>query len=96
MNKPNNSAAQKNPFSSKEIAVLKCLKERTADTEETVTISEISMWSGIRDTDEVVRSLYTLEGKSLVRPEPMGDFTSNCWKITPVGVKALGVFRDVA
>ena len=52
-------------------------------------ISQISIETGIRNNDEVLRALYTLEGKSLVSPEPKGSFTSNIWKITDIGLKAV-------
>lgn len=56
---------------------------------QTTEVSEISSNTGIRDNDEVLRALYTLEGKNLVSPEPAGDFTSNQWQITATGLKAL-------
>jgi DNA-binding MarR family transcriptional regulator len=87
------SDGRKNVISSKELAVLKCLKERAEESKDRTlaNISEISTKCGIRDSDEVVRALYTLEGKSLVQPEPIGDFTSTFWKITPIGQRALEV-----
>ena len=38
-----------------------------------------------KDGDEVLRSLYVLEGQKLVAPYPAGDFTSNNWCLTDVG-----------
>ena len=58
-------------------------------------VSELSQDTGIRDNDEILRALYTLEGKRMVSPEPDGDFTSNQWQITDTGRKALQfVCRD--
>ena len=87
------SDSRKNVISPKELAVLRCLRERATESKERdlTNVSEIASRSGIRDSDEVVRALYTLEGKSLVQPDPVGDFTSNFWKITPIGQKALEV-----
>ena len=56
-------------------------------------ITEISCMTGIRDSDEILRALYTLEGKNLVSPEPKGDFTSNQWIITETGVRAVGMLE---
>jgi hypothetical protein len=91
----------KNAISDSEFMVLNCLGQRADDvkievaSEEasssvpTTEVAEISTNTGIRDNDEVLRALYTLEGKNLVSPEPAGDFTSNQWQITPTGLKAL-------
>lgn len=77
-------------FSQIEYSVLKCLStKRRAPSSNATEISEISCTTGIRDSEEVLRALYTLEGKSLVEPEPRGDFTSNIWQITDFGVRAL-------
>ena len=76
--------------------VLQCLNfrlEETKDEEITTEIGEISNKTGINDKDEVLRALYSLEGRSLVSPFPSGDFTSNRWKITSVGVKALTILN---
>lgn len=54
-------------------------------------ISEIALKTGISDSDEVLRALYVLEGRSLVEPHPHGDFTSDRWRITAVGIKALSM-----
>ena len=87
---------KKQLFSTKEITILRFLSEKLAPVKEReglplTEISEISVETGIRDKDEVLRALYTLEGKSLVEPHPMGDFTSNQWKITDIGVRALSI-----
>lgn len=57
-------------------------------------VSEIALNTGIRDSDDVLRALYTLEGKQLVQPEPVGDFTSTKWQITTHGLKALQIFAN--
>ena len=75
----------RNSISSNELAVLGCLGVVNTSAE----INEIVSNTGIRDSDEVLRALYTLEGKSLVCPFPEGDFTSNQWQITIFGLKAL-------
>ena len=74
----------KNSISRIELDVLSSLNNNIA-----IEINEIVSTSGMRDSDEVLRALYTLEGKSLVSPFPEGDLTSNQWKITNNGVKAL-------
>ena len=79
-------------FSQVEYSVLKYLSNRRhGNVEGPIEIGEISSTTGIRDSEEVLRALYTLEGKSLVEPEPRGDFTSNIWQITDIGVRALGL-----
>ncbi len=80
-------------ISSSELTVLKYLGEGTPSAAElqTTEIAQISVSTGLRDSDEVLRALYTLEGKNLVAPEPLGDFTSNRWQITDVGRKALQI-----
>ena len=60
----------------------------------TMDVSELATVTGVRDNDEVLRALYTLEGKSLARPHPEGDFTSTSWKITQTGIKALGLMKQ--
>jgi hypothetical protein len=81
-------------ISPSELVILKYLGHSVTITRErrTTEITEISTTTGIRDNDEVLRALYTLEGKNLVEPEPRGDFTSNRWQITDVGLRALQVF----
>lgn len=95
----------RNQFSNLEIDVLKQLKARkfvvskSASTGDSVSpreipgkdISDLAQCTGSRDNEEVVRALYTLEGKSLVKPFPEGDFTSHIWEITDDGVKVLGI-----
>ena len=53
-----------------------------------IKANNMNLETGIKDNDEVLRALYTLEGRSLVSPEPPGSFTSNVWKITEIGIKA--------
>ena len=60
----------------------------------TIEVSQISSTIGIKDKDEIVRALYTLEGKSLAQPYPQGDFTSNQWHITEVGVQAIQLLKE--
>lgn len=78
-------------ISGRELSILKYIADRSeADVDRlTVEVSEIVCGCDIRDSDEVWRALYTLEGKCLVEPEPRGDFTSHQWKITDIGKKAL-------
>lgn len=99
------TANNKSPISELEYVVLSFLKSRTENPEEEsmTEVAEIASLTGIRDRDEVLRALYTLEGKSLVRPEPAGDFTSSHWLVTETGLKAqsivaaqLGAVEDVA
>lgn len=81
---------KENLFSRVEVVVLQTLAKSSSFCETSSTdVSEISVSTGIRDNDEVLRALYTLEGKNLVCPEPAGDFTSHLWKITATGEKAL-------
>ena len=91
-------APEKTKISNLEYSVLKCLKgRRSASRQAAATeIAEISFTTGIKDNDEVLRALYTLEGKNLVEPEPQGDFTSNVWQITDIGVHALDLFEAEA
>ena len=84
----------RNAISDCELMVLNCLGEKKSceqDEQQTsiAEVVEISNTTGIKDNDEVLRALYTLEGKNLVSPEPAGDFTSSQWQITEVGLKAL-------
>lgn len=76
-----------------ELEVLKHLsaKIRTEHLHSTSEISEIATELGVESSEEVQRALYILEGKSLVQPEPKGDFTSNHWKITDVGLRAMSI-----
>lgn len=77
-----------------EHTVLQCLNLRIEESEAeeaTAEVTEIAVHTGIKDKDEVLRALYSLEGRSLVSPHPMGDFTSNKWTITDVGTKALNI-----
>lgn len=87
-------------FSEMELSVLNYMSNnrpvaaKGADTADcSLMVNEISQNTGIRDNDEVLRALYTLEGKQLVQPDPAWDFTSNRWKITDVGVKAVEVLK---
>ena len=82
-------------FSKLELVILDFLVSRHSSNPAKVTaeITEIASGIGVRDADEVLRALYTLEGKSLVSPEPRGDFTSNQWIITEVGLRAIDVLR---
>ena len=84
---------KRNLISKQELAVLKNLHIKYSNSKEhpSCDISQISVDTGIRDNDEVLRALYTLEGKCLVSPEPAGSFTSNIWKITDVGIQALSL-----
>ena len=74
-----------------EMDILVCLNRRPMAGEEhtPADITEIAYNTGIKDKEEVLRALYTLQGRSLVSPFPDGDFTSNHWMITNGGVKAL-------
>lgn len=82
-------------ISRSELVVLRCLSDRCSSPREQgiAEIAEIAVTTGIRDSDEVLRALYTLEGKSLVQPQPKGDFTSNQWQITETGIKALQLIQ---
>lgn len=77
-------------ISPREFSVLKSLIEKhsTHGDRPVGEIAEIAVSTGIRDSQEVQRVLYWLEGKNLVQPDPVGDFTSNRWKVTPHGIKA--------
>ena len=84
----------RNIISERELAVLSSLRRRRRIEEpepaqDTIELSEICFSTGIKDSDEVLRALYTLEGKNLVQPEPPGDFTSSQWQITAGGMTAL-------
>ena len=85
----------RNLFSNVEIAILRELRGKKANRglEPTKEVSELASSTGVSDNEEILRALYTLEGKALVRPFPEGDFTSNAWEITDVGVKALSMLN---
>ncbi len=91
-----NEKVKENLFSYIEVTILKSLSKTRASETSTIEVSELSTSTGIKDNDEVLRALYTLEGKSLARPYPEGDFTSNSWKITQTGIKALGLMTEGA
>ena len=78
-----------------EFAVLEYLKQKSEVEIEnkTIDLSEISSYTKLRDKDDVIRALYTLEGKSLVQPIPEGDFTSGQWQITEMGKKAFHIIK---
>ena len=80
-------------FSKIEVSVMRCLVEKRTKAvgPALAELFEIGTAAGLKDQDEVLRALYTLEGKGLASPEPEGDFTSNKWKATEVGVRALEV-----
>ena len=87
-------------FSKLEVEVVRCLAERKNRplSNNLTELSEITQTTAAkgevtRDQDEVLRALYTLEGKGLVSPEPAGDFTSNKWKITEIGLGTLEVIE---
>lgn len=85
---------KKNLISTSEFEILRLLHHKRSATlspQPTTEVNEISQATGIGDSDEVLRALYTLEGKSLVQPEPHGDLTSNHWLITDVGIKAFNL-----
>lgn len=88
--------SEKAHISEREVTVLRCLgvKKQTPINVNSAEISEIAYAIGTRDNDEVLRALYTLEGKNLVSPEPEGDFTSNNWQITTLGQKALHLLEN--
>ena len=85
--------SEKTQISHLELNVLRCLTAKSPGTQQAspTELSEIAFAAGIKDNDDVLRALYTLEGKSLVEPQPKGDFTSNLWQITNVGFKALEI-----
>ena len=88
--------ANKNIISDTELNILQFLETNLGSTVDrnTIEIAQISQSTGIKDNDEVLRALYSLEGKSLVEPNPPGDFTSNHWRITNVGSKALDMIEE--
>ena len=87
---------KQNLFSEIEVTVLKNLAPHTVGPQDefSLEVAELAGKSGVKDSDEVLRALYTLEGKSLVQPFPAGDFTSNNWQITDIGLKALDLMPE--
>ena len=85
--------AAKSQFTECELVVLQFLQEGRSK-KGTFEISEIGAGIGLNDNDEILRALYTLEGRSLVTPDPEGNFTSKNWKITDDGVKALNFLAE--
>lgn len=82
-------------FSKLEVEVARCLADKKARTGTNITeLIEITHFCSIRDQDEILRALYTLEGKGLVSPDPEGDFTSTKWKMTEVGFGTLEVIEN--
>ena len=81
-------------MSDTEVQVLNTLEKKRVGNEPISEISELSSLSGIKNNEEVQRTLYILEGRSLVQPEPKGDLTSSQWSITAVGVKALDFIQQ--
>lgn len=79
-----------------ELDILKYMdRELKSDADkENLEVSEISSGTSVRDTDDILRALYTLEGKHLVEPCPPGDFTSSFWKVTPIGERAVMMFKE--
>ena len=75
------------------LSTSRVIPKGTPAVDSALMVNEISQNTGIRDNDEVLRALYTLEGKQLVQPDPAWDFTSNRWKITDVGVRAVQVLK---
>ena len=75
--------ASKSVLNSLEVVILRNLcnfyqnKEQEKEKEE------------IKDRDSVLRALYSLEGKHLVRPEPKKDLTSRLWVITDFGINTV-------
>jgi len=80
-------------FTQQELSVLTHLLQRRGGEIGHCEIGEISSETGIKSNEEVQRALYVLEGKALVTPEPAGDLTSNVWKITDGGIRALGMLE---
>jgi hypothetical protein len=82
-------------FSQLEVGVLRCLVEKNNRPNSTnlTELSEIIQSTSVRDQDEILRALYTLEGKGLVSPDPEGDFTSSRWKATEHGVGTMSVIE---
>lgn len=80
-----------NLLSSIELKALRLLKDRRSLSKDrpTYEIAELCEALSIRDDDDVLRALYNLEGKDLVKPRPEGDLTSHHWEITEIGIRAL-------
>ncbi|HMO16726.1 MAG TPA: hypothetical protein PKA63_02625 [Oligoflexia bacterium] len=83
-------------FSKLEVDVLKCLveKKRRPNSTDLTELGEIISSTNLRDQDEILRALYTLEGKGLVIPDPVGDFTSSKWKATDNGAGTMLVIEQ--
>lgn len=83
----------KSILSSKEIEVLKVLDTRGPSLEDAATreIADIAVAIGSDSNEDVQRALFILEGRQLVSPHPQGDLTSNYWRITDNGKKALNL-----
>jgi len=88
---PKNENLAKRMISGLEAVVLKFMSTQlmTDNTRESLDVHEIAAGCETRDVEEILRALYTLEGKSLVEPNPPGDFTSSEWKITEIGKRAV-------
>ncbi len=82
-------------FSQLEVGVLRCLVEKNnrPNSSNLTELTEIIQSTTTRDQDEILRALYTLEGKGLVSPDPVGDFTSTKWKATEHGVGTMSVIE---
>lgn len=82
-------------FSQLEVGVLRCLVEKAnrPNSSNLSELTEIIQFTSNRDQDEILRALYTLEGKGLVSPDPVGDFTSNKWKATEHGMGTMSVIE---
>ncbi len=72
-----------------QIQVLKILSKEGITEAKQYEIAEIAELTGLRDEKEVQRYLLILEGQKLVAPFPEGDFTSNRWRITKEGIRAM-------
>ncbi len=83
-------------FSKLEVGVIRCLAEKKLKAMNTnlTDLSELAQFTQVRDQDEILRALYTLEGKGLVSPDPEGDFTSSKWKLTDAGFGTLEVIEQ--
>jgi hypothetical protein len=91
--------SQKTVFSQNEVDLLSLLvgvkngSIKNSEKRDFLSVKEICESLKTKDTDEITRALFTLEGKSLVEPNPPGDFTSTFWKTTAIGEKALEVMK---
>lgn len=54
--------------------------------EATYTVKEIASGSRLSDPEEVLRTLYIMEGQRMVSPYPEGDFTASHWNLTSYGI----------